>query len=79
MRFLQSSQGNKVPQFRATDDVEQLSKALRRSEILEVPEPEDPTKETNECHHSTHRCHHAVHAYTGVPCAAYSKFIYYLS
>lgn len=26
------------------------------------------------CTKSTHRCMHATHAYTGIPCAAYSKF-----
>lgn len=26
------------------------------------------------CTQSTHRCLHATHAYTGIPCAAYSKF-----
>lgn len=25
------------------------------------------------CTHGTHRCIHATHAYTGIPCAAYSK------
>lgn len=26
------------------------------------------------CTQSTHRCMHATHAYTGIPCAAYSKY-----
>jgi hypothetical protein len=26
------------------------------------------------CTTKTHRCLHAAHAYTGIPCAAYSKF-----
>lgn len=26
------------------------------------------------CTSKTHRCFHAVHAYTGIPCAAYSKY-----
>lgn len=27
------------------------------------------------CTQSTHRCLHATHAYTGIPCAAYCKFL----
>lgn len=28
------------------------------------------------CTQSTHRCMHATHAYTGIPCAAYCKYIH---
>lgn len=28
-----------------------------------------------QCTTRTHRCLHAAHAYTGIPCAAYSKIL----
>ncbi|XP_068232631.1 uncharacterized protein [Palaemon carinicauda] len=71
LRFLQSSQGNKIPTFRPSDDVEKLSRAIRRAEILELPDPLMTPRDPYECNHTTHRCHHAAHAYTGIPCAAY--------
>ncbi|KAG7161806.1 Ankyrin-2-like 7, partial [Homarus americanus] len=72
LRFLQSSQGVKIPAFRPTDDVERLSRAIRRAERRELPEPLMTPRDASVCNHTTHRCHHAAHAYTGVPCAAYS-------
>lgn len=30
-----------------------------------------------QCTTKTHRCLHAAHAYTGIPCAAYSEYIYF--
>ncbi|XP_064106074.1 protein phosphatase 1 regulatory subunit 12A-like [Macrobrachium nipponense] len=71
LRFLQSSQGTKIPTFRPSDDVEKLSRAIRRAEILELPDPLMTPRDPYECNHTTHRCHHAAHAYTGIPCAAY--------
>nr|XP_027223782.1 uncharacterized protein LOC113815961 isoform X1 [Penaeus vannamei] len=71
LRYLQSSQSNKIPAFKPTDDVERLSRALRRQEILELPDPLMTPRDPHTCNHTTHRCHHAAHAYTGVPCAAY--------
>ncbi|XP_071548370.1 uncharacterized protein [Panulirus ornatus] len=71
LRFLQSSQGVKIPAFRPSDDVEKLSRAIRRAEIKELPEPLMTHRDPSVCNHTTHRCHHAAHAYTGVPCAAY--------
>ncbi|KAK4316206.1 hypothetical protein Pmani_012611 [Petrolisthes manimaculis] len=71
LRVLQTTQGVKIPSFRPTDDVEKLSKAIRRAELREVPDPFMSTRDAHTCNHTTHRCHHAAHAYTGVPCAAY--------
>ncbi|KAK8401878.1 hypothetical protein O3P69_001165 [Scylla paramamosain] len=71
LRFLQSSQGIKIPAFRPTDDVEKLSRAIRRAEIKELPDPLQNNLDAHTCNHTTHRCHHAAHAYTGIPCAAY--------
>ncbi|KAK3883886.1 hypothetical protein Pcinc_011812 [Petrolisthes cinctipes] len=71
LRILQTTQGVKIPSFRPTDDVEKLSKAIRRAELREVPDPFMSTRDAHTCNHTTHRCHHAAHAYTGVPCAAY--------
>ncbi|XP_045118026.1 serine/threonine-protein phosphatase 6 regulatory ankyrin repeat subunit A-like isoform X7 [Portunus trituberculatus] len=72
LRFLQSSQGIKIPAFRPTDDVEKLSRAIRRAEIKELPDPLQNNMDAHTCNHTTHRCHHAAHAYTGIPCAAYT-------
>ncbi|XP_069186277.1 uncharacterized protein [Procambarus clarkii] len=71
LRYLQSSQSTKIPAFRPTDDVDRLSRAIRRAELRELPEPLMTSRDASVCNHTTHRCHHAAHAYTGVPCAAY--------
>lgn len=89
LRFLQSTQVEKVPQFKPMDDVEKLNRVLQRSDIAESKRgaggrlggladdadtvPDDP----RQCYYRTHRCHHAAHAYTGIPCAAYRKFLYF--
>lgn len=31
-----------------------------------------------QCTTKTHRCLHAAHAYTGIPCAAYSEYSFFL-
>lgn len=53
--------------------MEKLSRAIRRAEIKELPDPLQNNLDAHSCNHTTHRCHHAAHAYTGIPCAAYSE------
>lgn len=73
LRLLQSSERRIIPRIKSTDDLERLTAALKKSrigqEILSTV-PNNPVL----CTYQTHRCHHATHAYTGVPCAAYSKY-----
>ncbi|XP_047736963.1 ankyrin repeat domain-containing protein 26 [Hyalella azteca] len=86
LKFLQNSQGEKIPQFKPMDDVEKLNRVLHRTEIAEskrvvgggqsnniAPADDDDATQSDprSCSRRTHRCHHAAHAYTGVPCAAY--------
>lgn len=81
LRFLQSNQVEKVPQFKPMDDVEKLNRVLQKTDIAEsksgvgsaVPDVEEVPSDPRQCCHRTHRCHHAAHAYTGIPCAAYRK------
>lgn len=73
LRLLQSSEQRIVPRLKATDDLEKLTKALRRTRAgntLLDNVPQNPLC----CTYGTHRCYHATHAYTGVPCAAYSTY-----
>ena len=82
LRFLQSNQVEKLPQFKSIDDVDKLNRVLRRSEIAEtkstvgagnLPDSMEIPDDPRLCAHRTHRCHHASHAYTGIPCAAYRE------
>lgn len=72
----QSSTGGKtmVPRVQSIDEIEKLTGALRRinasKTVVENPDM------CLSCIQSTNKCLHATHAYTGVPCAAYSKFLY---
>lgn len=38
------------------------------------PEYTNRNEKILNCTTKTHRCLHAAHAYTGIPCAAYSKY-----
>lgn len=74
LRMLQTSQGNKIPRFKPNDDVDRLTKALRKANVPDFTSTlDDKDRNSQTCNHTTHRCHHAIHAYTGVPCAAYCK------
>lgn len=72
LRILQIANKKDIPRIKSPDDFERLTKALKRTKagktLLENV-PDNPLF----CTHGTHRCIHATHAYTGVPCAAYSK------
>nr|CAD7577598.1 unnamed protein product [Timema californicum] len=72
LRLLQTSDRRLVPRLRSSDDLEKLSVVLRKARLnnkILNDVPDNPIL----CTHGTHRCHHAAHAYTGIPCAAYSK------
>lgn len=76
LRILQSVSRKDIPRIKSSDDFEKLTKALRRTKagktLLENV-PDNPLF----CTHGTHRCIHATHAYTGIPCAAYSKLNFF--
>ncbi|XP_059087785.1 ankyrin repeat domain-containing protein 50-like isoform X2 [Tigriopus californicus] len=74
IRSIHRSNTKISPRFKTSDDLERISKALKRHGVdcmgLGVDDDiDDPTL----CTHSTHRCHHAAHAYTGEPCVIGSK------
>lgn len=46
------------------------AEAERRSSVTDLLKSERALQ----CTTKTHRCLHALHSYTGVPCAAYSKY-----
>lgn len=78
LRILQSVGRKDIPRIKSSDDFEKLTKALRRTKagktLLENV-PDNPLF----CTHGTHRCIHATHAYTGIPCAAYSKLNFFFN
>ena len=73
LRLLQSSDRRLIPRLKSSDDLEKLTAALKRARFNSAYMDDIPDNPIL-CTHGTHRCHHAAHAYTGVPCAAYSKF-----
>lgn len=52
------------------DSLRKLQKGHFPAHLAKLPETSPPPLL---CTHSTMNCDHATHAYTGIPCAAYSK------
>lgn len=76
LRRLQLAERKMVPRLKSNEDLEKLTAALtktRAGKAFLESVPDNPMC----CTHSTHRCYHATHAYTGIPCAAYSKYYIY--
>ncbi len=78
LRILQNNR-KMLPRFGPSDDIEKLSTALKKMNSAKLPYLEDAERSESvcdnmQCSHTTHRCHHAAHTYTGIPCAAYSKY-----
>ena len=78
LRLLQANR-KLLPRFAPSDDLQKLSTALKKMNATKLPFLDDIERndacDLGQCTHVTHRCHHAAHAYTGVPCAAYSKSV----
>lgn len=53
------------------DALRKLQRNGTAAHLNNLPETPNPLH----CTRSTHRCMHATHAYTGIPCAAYSKLL----
>lgn len=74
MRLLQSASRRNIPRIKSTDNFEKLTKVLRKTRAGKTI-LESVACNPLFCTCQTHRCIHATHAYTGIPCAAYSKFL----
>lgn len=62
-----------IPRVKSIEEIKKLSGALRRIDagktVLEQP------NDFLSCVQTTNRCFHSTQAYTGVPCALYSKYL----
>lgn len=62
-------------QKRGSYNFQNLSEVYREAERRSSVSDLLKSERALQCTTKTHRCLHALHSYTGVPCAAYSKFL----